>query len=439
MNALYRADNLDVLRQSIAEASIDLAYLDPPFNTNQRFAARFKHSQGGWADGPVAAYADAWRWNDEAAAAFKDMLAHGPWDVRRTLSAFREMLGEGDMLAYLAMIAVRLVGLRRVLKPAGSVYLHCDQSASHPLKLLMDSVFGASNFQNEIVWAYRTGGASKRRWARKHDVLLFYSRTPRFAFDPQRERVYYEKPFFSSAKDNAGRHYADVYVRDVWDIPAVINVAAERLGYPTQKPEALLSRIIQASSSEGGVVLDPFCGCGTTLAMAQRLGRRWIGIDSSYLATALTKQRLREDFCLLPGRDYSLHGEPRTVAQALRLQAADPRQFRHFALGLLGARPVEPPPGAEAAFDGRVAWREKSESGKMEHALVSIADPKTARAKLRELRRALAQEGASAGVLLLTSPLPPGASALPGVSAEAGRKQRFRVRLVALADLLRRS
>ena len=436
LNALYRADNLDVLRKSITDASVDLAYLDPPFKTNKHYAARFKRQPGQWPDGPVAAYADTWRWNDEAAAAFEDTLAHGPHEVRRTLSAFRDMLGPGDMLAYLAMIAVRLVELKRVLRPAGSVYLHCDQSASHPLKLLMDSVFGPANFQNEIVWAYRTGGVGKRRWARKHDVLLFYSRTPRFTFNPQRERVYYEKPFFSSAREDAGRHYADVYMRDVWDIPAVINVASERLGYPTQKPEALLSRIVQASGSEGGVVLDPFCGCGTTLVVAERLGRRWIGIDSAYLATALTKQRLREHSGLLPGRDYALHGEPQTMAEASRLQAADPRQFRHFVLGLLGARPVEARSAAGDGFHGRMLWAMEGEPAKPQPALVAIADGKEPAKQLKELARVLRREGVSVGVLVSVAPLLAAAEELRAAQGKAGGKRQVHLQVLTLADLL---
>jgi site-specific DNA-methyltransferase (adenine-specific) len=207
------------------------------------------------------------------------------------LEALRRILGESGDLVYCAKLAESLSEMRRVLKPTGSLYLHCDVRMSHYLRLLSDALFGRARFRNEIVWAYRTGGAGKRHFARKHDAILFYTASDNYTFHPQRERVRYRKPFFGTQRDEHG-FYADVFMRDVWEIPAVINLSAERTGYPTQKPMALLERIIRASSNEADLVLDPFCGSGTALLVAQRLGRRWIGIDISVEALRVARARL---------------------------------------------------------------------------------------------------------------------------------------------------
>lgn len=182
----------------------------------------------------------------------------------------------------------------RVLKPTGSFYLHCDWHAGHYLKVMLDDVFGMYNFQNEIVWCYRTGGASQKRWCRKHDTIFFYTKSNDYTFNLQKERLYYDKPFFTKLKDKTGKYYADVLPVDWWQMKAVINVSKERLNYPTQKPESLLTRIISASSNFNDIVLDAFCGCGTTIAVAHKLSRRWIGIDISPDAIALTSQRLQD-------------------------------------------------------------------------------------------------------------------------------------------------
>jgi site-specific DNA-methyltransferase (adenine-specific) len=203
------------------------------------------------------------------------------------------------MMAYLAMMAPRLIELHRVLKPTGGIYLHCDPTASHYLKMLMDAVFGPRNFRNEIIWHYKTGGVSKRWFGRKHDVILFYSKTSQYQFCPQQEKSYLSHRYgFSNVEilEDENGPYTMVYMRDVWDIPALRGNQPEALGYPTQKPEALLERIIKASSNEGDLVLDPFCGCGTTIAVAQRLKRRWIGIDVARFAVTLVKRRLRDAF-----------------------------------------------------------------------------------------------------------------------------------------------
>ncbi len=275
---LHCGDNLTILRERIADASVDLVYLDPPFNSGHPY-----YTTGARADGP--SFHDTWSWD---AAAFEQAAA-GPAAI--ALRAIHALAGAGADAAYCAFLAPRLAELRRVLKPGGSIYLHGDARMSHYLRLLMDAIFGRARFQNEIIWAYRTGGAGKRRFARKHDAILFYSVSKEYTFHAQYERVRYARPFFGVKKDEEG-WYADVLQRDVWDIPAVINVSRERSGYPTQKPRALLERIVRASSNPGDLVLDPFCGSGTALLAAQALGRRWIGIDANPGAITLAAQRI---------------------------------------------------------------------------------------------------------------------------------------------------
>ena len=211
------------------------------------------------------------------------------------------------MAAYCVFMGRRLAEMRRVLKPTGSIYLHCDPHANAYLRILMDAIFGENQFQNEVVWSYRTGGVSKRHWPRKHDTLLFYTKSDQYRHNPPQERLYYDKPFFNSQTDADGNYIADVYIRDVWDdIKPVINVSKERVGYPTQKPRALLERIIKASSNCDDLVLDPFCGCGTAADAAASLGRKYLGIDISGIAVRVMQQRLESRGYATPPVVYGL-------------------------------------------------------------------------------------------------------------------------------------
>lgn len=274
-------DNVAVLRDCVPDASIDLIYADPPFNSGKPYFATGKQHEG-------PRFHDTWRWD---APAYDHALSLSDAKLAGALEALRSILGESDALAFCAALAPCLTQLRRVLKPTGSLFLHGDPKMSACLRLMLDALMGREHFQNEIVWAYRTGGAGKRHFARKHDVILFYTASDTYTFHPQKERVRYSKRFFDAQRDEAG-YYADVLMRDVWEIPAVINVSHERTGYPTQKPLALLERIVAASSNAGDVVLDPFCGSGTTLVAAQALGRRFIGIDVNEEAVRLARKRL---------------------------------------------------------------------------------------------------------------------------------------------------
>ncbi|MEA2063726.1 MAG: site-specific DNA-methyltransferase, partial [Gemmatimonadota bacterium] len=362
-NILYYGDNLEILRHYIKDESVDLIYLDPPFNSNQSYNILFAEKNGTQAASQIRAFEDTWRWDNAAAEAFDEALKAGG-NAAKTMVAYEQMLGHSDMLAYLAMMAIRLVELRRVLKPTGSIYLHCDPTASHYLKLLMDAVFGVKNYSNEITWKRKTGRGEtihkSRRFGICTDTLLFYSKTDKNVFNTQhsfdapgyqayvdkffkyidkngrrfridnlaspsqRPNLMYDykgyKPpkngwaislekmkkwdkegrlYFPKSKDGRiqRKRYLDELkgktIQNLWDdIEMVSSQSAERLGYPTQKPEALLERIIKASSNEGDLVLDPFCGCGTTIATAHRLKRRWIGIDITHLAISLMRHRL---------------------------------------------------------------------------------------------------------------------------------------------------
>jgi len=278
---LFCGDNVPILRAHLPAASVDLIYADPPFNSGHAYFATGKRHEG-------PRFTDIWRWDGKT---YEETLRTLPTALGDALRALRYVLGESSDLAYCVRLAKSLGEMQRVLKPTGSLYLHCDARVSHYLRFLLDALFGRARFRNAIVWAYRTGGVGKRHFARKYDVILFYTASDSYTFYPQRERVRYRKPFFGARRDEQG-FYADVFMRDVWEIPAVINVSAERTGYPTQKPIALLERIIRASSNEGDWVLDPFCGSGTTLVAAQRLGRRWIGIDVNAEALRVARSRL---------------------------------------------------------------------------------------------------------------------------------------------------
>ena len=261
-NRLICGDNLNVLREHVGDASVDLAYLDPPFFSGRQYSVL-------WG-------------NDSEPRSFSDI-----W--------------EGGLDAYLIWLNARLYEMQRILKPTGSIYVHCDWHASHYIKVEMDKIFGYQNFQNEFVWYYGGGGASSRRWSRKHDVLLFYSKTDTWHFNADAVRVPHKWTDGQLRADGSDRSDKGKLPDDVFELHSVMPWSSERLGYPTQKPEALLERIIKASSNEGDVILDPFCGSGTTVAVAQRLGRRWIAIDESRVAVDLTSERLkRQAYSLTP-------------------------------------------------------------------------------------------------------------------------------------------
>lgn len=347
MGEVYFGDNLEVLRTHIEDASVDLVYLDPPFNSDQDYHV-LPGVQPSAKREPGRAFGDTWAWDERAEAGFAALEAMDRrlFDAMRAL---REFTGVGGLLSYLTMMAPRLVELRRALKPSGSIYLHCDPTASHYLKILMDALLGPACFRNEVIWRYRRWPGRSRQFQKMHDVLLFYTRSAgrKHCFTT----LYGYEELAASTKRTFGtrRQVADFSsghrkpgkkdevspgppLSDVWELGIVSPNGFERLGYPTQKPEALLERIVLASSREGDLVLDPFCGCGTSLVVAERLGRRWIGIDAAYFAIELVKQRLHQAFGDKAKLDVV--GEPRPEEEetaAILLRESERRRSRRTA------------------------------------------------------------------------------------------------------------
>jgi DNA modification methylase len=501
-NELYYGDNLDVLRRYIKDDSVDLVYLDPPFNSNQNYNAFFAERDGSRSASQIKAFEDTWTWDESAARTFQEVVESGG-QLAQAMIAFRSLLGENDMLAYLTMMAPRLHELRRVLKPTGSLFLHCDPTASHYLKVLMDAVFGPMNYLNEIIWKRSGAHNSAKRFGPLHDTILFYAKTDDYQWNPQfvrdeeyiAKRYTYKEPdgraFYPitlhalgtrngesgrpwrgidiTAKgghwkygvqkldelDAAGRIYwpekkdgmprLKVYateakgasLQDVWsDIAPLNSQAQERLGYPTQKPEALLERIIESTTSKGDTVLDPFCGCGTTIAVAHRLERRWIGIDVTQLSITLIRKRLHDHFG--DTAEYKVLGEPVSVEDAKALAESDPYQFQLWALGLVRARPNELKKGADKGVDGRIFFHDEGTGGKTKQVVISVKGGHLTASQLRDLVGVIGREKAEIGVLISmeepTKPMRKEAASAGFYDSPWGKHSR--VQILSIADLL---
>ena len=417
-NTLYYGDNLDVLRRYIDDESVDLIYLDPPFQSGKDYNAFFEEQDGTKATAQIQAFEDTWEWDIHAVATY-DEVVHNGGPVASTLEAFRQMLGGTPMLAYLSMMAPRLIELRRTLKKTGSIYLHCDSTASAHLRLLMDSVFGHKNFRNEILWYYynKMHDRRKRLFPRATDTLIFYVKDVGADFTYKQLKELRDKPVrqlarkkvdgrMVNAKDDEGhviyRMKDDRTIDNVWRIPCLQPAdRTQRMGYPTQKPEALLERVIEASSKEGDVILDPFCGCGTTIAVAQRLRRSWTGIDITHLAVGLIKYRLLNAFGVVAKRDYAVVGEPTTIEGVKQLVADNDRhQFEHWALGLVGARASAKEKGADKGIDGQLSFQEGGPGTPHRKVLISVKSGKTSSPHVRDLVGVIDREKAAIGLLI---------------------------------------
>lgn len=460
-NHLYYGDNLKVLRESIKDSSVDLIYLDPPFNSNASYNVLFKGPQGNDSTAQIEAFDDTWQWGEEAETAFAEVLRSPNGAAAEMLRAMRAFLGENAIMAYLAMMAVRMLELHRVLKPTGSLYLHCDPTASHYLKILLDAVFGARNFRNEIIWQRATAkGDAKTKLAWNHDIILCSSKTEKPFFKPiyaekddeytgrfrlddgdgkgkyrlapldspnMRPNLIYEfkgypppakgwrvslevmeqlhsegRLVFPKSRDGriSKKHYLSEQegrkLGDVWvDIPPL--QSGQRMGYPTEKPPLLLERILNASSNPGDVVLDPFCGCGTTVHAAQKLGREWIGIDVTHLAIGLIEKRLRDAFADVA---FTTHGVPTDLGGAQALAEADKHEFEKWALSLIDATPGnQGKKGADGGFDGNRYF------GKSNRAIVSVKGGRNVGVSMiRDLDSVVARLKADVGILLTLVP-----------------------------------
>jgi len=477
-NKLFFGDNLRILREHVADESVDLIYLDPPFNSNANYNVLFQEKGGEQSAAQITAFEDTWHWTQEAENTFYETVENAPDRVVRIMEALRGFLGTSDMMAYLTMMTPRLVELHRVLKETGSIYLHCDPTASHYLKIVMDAIFDPTNFKSEIVWK-RSSAHSDTKQGRKlhghiHDVILFYTKSKEWIWNPQYTAYdsEYLNSFYRHVEEGTGRRYSldnltaakpggdtsyewkgirpyegrywayskekmekfdqegrlyytksgmprykryldempGVPLQDLWtDISPIGAQAAERLGYPTQKPEALLERIIQASSNEGDVVLDPFCGCGTTINVAERLRRRWLGIDITHLAVSLIRSRLQESF---PGTlaPYEVIGDPKDVAsaEALANKDLDGRyQFQWWAVGLVGGRPAQDKKkGKDSGIDGFIRFYEDY-SGKSKLLVLQVKSGNVKSGDIRELKGTVQNEGAEIGAFITLKPPSP--------------------------------
>lgn len=511
-NALYYGDNLSILRDFIPDESVDLIYLDPPFNSNRSYNVIFRDRSGQGSDASILAFGDTWTWGPSASEKY-DYLTnsarhHGrvPESVSQIIGALRTGIKGSDLLAYLVEMTVRLVELRRVLKATGSLYLHCDPTASHYLKVILDAMFGPENFLNEIVWKRTaTKGDAQRRYGSVHDVLLLYGRGPkasflaqdtahgeeytsRFRLDDNDGRGPYEGEPLDSPnprpnltyefmgyppprngwrvsrevmeqlhRDNrlilpsraTGRIRRKNYlwelkgrpIGDVWtDIPPINSQARERLGYPTQKPLALLERVIAASSRPGDVVLDPFCGCGTALVAAQKLGRKWIGIDITYLAVAVMKARLHDVFGIEP----HIVGSPTEVegARLLAQQGLEGRyQFEHWALTLVDAHPAgsgEKKKGADTGIDGKITFTDAG--GRLGTVIVSVKSGGVSRGMVSDLVGVMQREGAAMGLFVTleepSGPMKQEAAKAGEYYSELSDRSYPRLQIVTIKDLL---
>lgn len=346
MKTLYYGDNLEILRNKIPDNSIDLCYIDPPFNSNRTYFQIYNNIGGGEDKAQAQAFTDTWKWDTVAEQGYSEIITNLNGRFTRQaielIKGLELVLGKHDLLAYLVHMTLRVTEIFRVLKPTGSFYLHCDPTASHYLKLVLDAVFVSQRgeFRNEIVWCYRGAGYPKKDFGRRHDIIFRYSKTQEITFNLDDIREPYAeatqnrfKHYIGNVRDGVdygtqklnplGRH-----PDDWWEIQPIAPSAKERMGYPTQKPEALLEKIIKASSSEGDLVLDAYCGCGTTVAVAERLNRNWIGIDITYHSIGLILKRLADTYGEQIIGDIRLDGIPQDMAAASALANRDDDRVR---------------------------------------------------------------------------------------------------------------
>jgi len=467
MNQLYFGDNLQVLRDHIKDESVDLIYLDPPFNSKATYNVLFRAPNGHESDAQITAFEDSWHWGEQAEREFDEILHQSNTQVAQMMDSFRKFLGENDMMAYLVMMANRLLELHRVLKSTGSLYLHCDPTASHYLKVVLDGVFGLNRFVNEIIWKRTTAKSqSFKRLPNNHDTILYYSKGDAHVFNRlylplSEERIqkhYYHLEEGTGRRysldnltapgirngpsgddwrgisirargnhwkfrtdkleemDRAGliywpdkvggmprlKRYLDeqegIQIDSVWiDLPPINSQASESLRYPTQKPQTLLERIIQTSSNEGDIILDPFCGCGTAVHAAEKLGRNWIGIDITHLAISLIEKRLQDAF---PGIQFEVHGTPKDLGGARDLATRDKYQFQWWACSLVNAQPYQgKKKGADSGIDGLIFFQDDETGAKKIVVSVKGGDHVT-RNMISDLRGVMEREKAEIGLFV---------------------------------------
>ena len=412
---LYYGDNLDVLRKYFRDETIDLCYIDPPFNSKRNYNQIYNNI-GKEDQAQAQAFIDTWTWDNMAIEGLENILTNTRGILTRQtielMQGLSKVLGKGSLFAYLVSMTLRIAEIWRVLQPTGSLYLHCDPTCSHYLKLILDALFcgHGGDFLNEIIWCYGSGGASQRHFSRKHDILLWYSKNEEYTFNVDIVREPYSSPHKSMTPKVIGDK---TYIKmnplgripfDWWQIPILTNSAKERLGYPTQKPEALLERVLKASSQEGDTVLDAYCGCGTTVAVAERLKRQWKGIDITYQSISVVLKRLEESFGkeLLP--EVQLNGVPQDMEAARALaQKQDDRVRKEFekwaVLTYTNNRAViHEKKGGDQGIDGIAFVQETADDYKQ--VILSVKSGQLQPGMIRDLRGTVEREHAALGILL---------------------------------------
>jgi DNA modification methylase len=524
-NLLFYGDNLPVLREHLPDECVDLIYLDPPFNSNRSYSVLFKSASGDESQAQIEAFDDSWHWSQQAEHQFVELVGGGaPGEVADAISAMRRLVGTNDVLAYLTMMTARLLELHRVLKSTGSLYLHCDPTASHYLKIMLDAIFGPTNFRNEVVWKRTGAHGAAHRFGPIHDVLLFVTKSDTYTWN--QPYVAYEPSYVArfSRSDEGGRLFQDVsltgpgvrtgdsglawkdisptaigrhwqpsstaydvyeqitgeslaelpmlerldrfddagliyWPRDgagtprfkqyldvmpgmpaqdvITDIPPINSQAAERLGYPTQKPLALLERLIEASSNEGDIVLDPFCGCGTAVDAAQKMHRRWIGIDITYLSVDLIRKRMRHTYGDEIEETYEIHGIPADIGGAQALFAENPFDFERWAVSLLDGQPNEKQVG-DKGIDGVIRFY--AEAQKIGRAIVSVKGGATNPNDVSALLGVIQKENAELGIFVTLGNVTKGMQEVADKSgtyeSELTGQTYPRIQIVTVADLM---
>ncbi len=511
-NRLFCGDNLEILREYIPDASVDLIYLDPPFNSNRNHNVLFRDESGIEADAQIIAFEDTWHWDRNARNTYENLLTETPDRISRMIEALRTIIGANQMMAYLVMMTARLLELHRVLKPTGNLFLHCDPTASHYLKVVLDTIFGVQNFRNEIVWR-RTGTHSDSKqgaphMGRVHDIIFYYAKTEqalRYEVHTQYDPKYLRRTYRHTEPETGRRYRLDnltgpggarkgnpeyeflgvtrhwryskekmqklyeegriiqkrpglvpaykryldempgVALQDVWDdIRPLGAQAKERLGYPTQKPTALLERIVQIGSQPGDLVLDPFCGCGTAIVAAQQLGRRWIGIDITHLAIAMNRFRLHDRFD--NAVQYEVVRVPKDLPTARELAKADRYQFQWWALSLIKARPAggeldskKGKKGADSGIDGTLVFVDDADE-KAKRVVIQVKSGAVKVGDIRDLKGVLEHEKAAIAIFITLEPptAPMRQEALEaGSYYSVGMNKRYpRLQILTIEELL---
>lgn len=438
-NKIYYGDNLDVLRRFIKDETVDLCYIDPPFNSKRNYNQIYNNI-GKEDKAQTQVFTDTWTWDDYAIQGLAEIQSNynGVFTTQSIdlIEGLTKVLGKGSLLAYLVSMTLRIAEIHRVLKPTGSFYFHCDPTASHYLKLVIDAIFCPKGgvFQNEIAWCYGSGGASKKHFSKKHDVIFFYTKTNNYPFNVDEVREPYSSPNKSMTPKVVGdKSYTKMNPLgripfDWWQVPILTNSAKERLGYPTQKPEALLEIVIKASSNEGDMVLDAYCGCGTTVAVAEKLNRHWIGIDITYQSISLILKRLEDNF----GRDFTqsvidketqqvipatveINGVPKDFESAIALaNKKDDRLRKEFEKWMVltyskNTAVINEKKGGDGGIDGVAYISDRNAENEMENKKVLFSvksNVKLSPTVIRDLNGTIERENAACGVFLTLYPMP---------------------------------